>query len=133
MAKILIVDDEPTIRELFRYVFEECGYEVEQAENGRAALDCLTQSIPDFIILDIAMPEMSGKEFVLELGRRAVHTPRLSRIPFVVMTGEDLMEMELNKVFAASPGFVCFFPKMTPPEKVLEKAVEVLKIVTRPG
>jgi CheY-like chemotaxis protein len=126
MAKILIVDDEPTIRELFRYVFEEAGHEVAQAENGRAAFDRLSEGLPDFIILDIAMPEMSGKEFVLELGRRAVRDPRLSRIPFVVMTGEDLMEMELNRVFAASPGFVCFFPKMIPPEMVLEKTLEVL-------
>ncbi|OGS12161.1 MAG: hypothetical protein A2234_11080 [Elusimicrobia bacterium RIFOXYA2_FULL_58_8] len=128
MAKILIVDDEPTIRELFRYVFEESGHEVAQAENGRCALDILKEDIPDFIILDIAMPEMSGKEFVLELGRRAVRNPRLAKIPFVVMTGEDLMEMELNRVFAASPGFICFFPKMTPPEKVLEKAAEVLGV-----
>ena len=126
MAKILIVDDEPTIRELFRYVFEEAGHEVALAENGRAAFDRIGESLPEFIIMDIVMPEMTGKEFVLELGKRAQRDPRLARIPFVVMTGEDLMEMELNRVFAASPGFVCFFPKMIPPEKVLEKAEEVL-------
>lgn len=126
MAKILIVDDEPTIRGLFRYVFEEAGHEVAQAENGRAAFDRMNESLPDFIIMDIAMPEMTGKEFVLELGKRAQRDPRLARIPFVVMTGEDLMEMEVNRVFAANPGFVCFFPKMIPPEKVLEKAQEVL-------
>lgn len=126
MAKILVVDDEPTIRELFQYVFEEAGHTVTQAENGRAALDRIAEDIPDFIILDIAMPEMTGKEFILELGRRKVHDPRLGKIPFVVMTGEDLMEMELNRVFAASSGFVCFFPKMIPPEIVLAKAAEVL-------
>lgn len=126
MASVLIVDDEPTIRELFSYVFEEAGHEIRQAGNGLEALLALEQAIPDFIILDIAMPEMTGKEFVLELARRAVSKPQLAKIPFVVMTGEDVMEMELNRVFASAPGFVCFFPKMIPPETVLAKASEVL-------
>jgi hypothetical protein len=42
------------------------------------------------------------------------------------MTGENFMETGLNRTFASSPGFVCFFPKMTPPEIILEKAREVL-------
>lgn len=126
MAKILIIDDEATIRELFRYVFEEAGHEVYQAENGRLALEFLAADTPDFMILDIAMPEMSGKEFVLELNRSIPADPRLGQIPFVVMTGEDVMEMELNRAFAASPGFISFFPKMTPPETVLAKAEEII-------
>lgn len=126
MAKVLIIDDEPTIRELFRYVFEEAGHTVCDAGNGREALDFLAADTPDFMILDIAMPEMSGKEFVLELNRRIPADPRLGRIPFVVMTGEDVMEMELNRAFAASPGFDRFFPKMTPPETVLARAEELL-------
>ena len=126
MAKILIVDDERTILELFKYIFEDAGYEVEVATNGLQALEQLSKGLPDFIILDVSMPEMSGKEFVLELNKQAVKDPRLNNIPFVVMTGENFMDAELNKVFASSRGFVCFFPKMTPPEKVLEKAVEIL-------
>jgi CheY-like chemotaxis protein len=124
MARILIVDDEPTIRELFRYVFEEAGHEVAQAGNGVEALDYLAADTPDFMILDIAMPEMSGKDFILEVNRRIPSDPRLGQIPFVVMTGEDVMEMELNRAFASNPGFICFFPKMTPPESVLAKAAE---------
>lgn len=126
MAKILIVDDERTILELFRYIFEDAGYEVELAKNGLEALELLRAGIPDFIVLDVSMPAMSGKEFVIELGRRAAKDPRLSAIPFVVMTGGNFMDAELNKVFAAARGFVCFLPKMIPPEKVLEKAAEVL-------
>ena len=52
----------------------------------------------------------------------------LGNIPFVVMTGENFMDVELNKVFTSTPGFVCFFPKMTPPDRVLEKAMTVIKI-----
>lgn len=126
MAKILIVDDEPTIVELFRYIFEDAGHEVLSAGNGREALAAVQAAIPDFMVLDVAMPEMSGKEFVLELKRLAARDRRFGRIPFVVMTGENFMEAELNAVFSSVSGFVCFFPKMTPPEKVLEKAAEVL-------
>lgn len=126
MAKVLIVDDEPTIRELFRYIFEDAGHEVQLASNGREALEVVTLHVPDFIVLDVSMPEMSGKEFALELNRLAACDSRYARIPFVVMTGENFMDAGLSRAFASVPGFVCFFPKMTPPEKVLEKALETL-------
>lgn len=127
MAKILIVDDEPAILQLFQYIFEEAGHEVLLAGDGRQALDSLLSGLPDFMVLDVAMPEMSGKELVLELKRLGAKDPRLTKIPFVVMTGENFMDGELNMVFGGAPGFVCFFPKMTPPEKILEKAEETLR------
>ena len=126
MAKILIVDDEPSIRELYKYVFEEAGYQVDLAGNGLQALEALGRSLPDFMVLDVSMPEMSGKEFVVELGRRGVTDGRLNAMPFVVMTGENFMEAELDKVFAKARGFVCYYPKMTPPETVLARVVEIL-------
>lgn len=127
MARILIVDDENSIRELFRYIFEDAGHEVALAGDGREALGALEGAVPDFIVLDVSMPEMSGTEFIVELKRLAVRRPELNNIPFVVMTGENFMEAELNKVFASARGFVCFFPKMTPPEQVLAKAEELIK------
>ena len=97
------------------------------ANNGREALDALQGGTADFMVLDVAMPEMTGTEMITELGRRAARDPRLNNIPFVVMTGENFMETELNKVFARAPGFICFFPKMIPPERVLEKAEEIIR------
>ena len=126
MAEILIVDDEPSILALFRYVFEDAGHEVLTAKNGLEALETLDRITPDFMVLDVSMPEMSGKEFVVELNRRAALDARLGGIPFVVMTGENFMEAELNKVFSRARGFVCYFPKMTPPEIILQKALEIL-------
>lgn len=127
MSKILIVDDEQSILELFKYVFEDAGHRVTVARNGLEALDRVALDIPDFIVLDVAMPEMSGKEFALELKRLSQRDTRLARIRFVVMTGENFMDAGLNRAFASTPGFVCFFPKMIPPEIVLQKAAEVLK------
>lgn len=127
MCKILIVDDEPTILELFRYVFEDAGHEVRLARNGRQALEELARALPDFMVLDVAMPEMSGREFMAELRKRAKSDQRLTAVPFVVMTGENFLDMALNEVFSSAPGFVCFFPKMISPAQVLEKVMEVLK------
>ncbi len=128
MAKVLVVDDEHSIRELFKYVFEDAGYSVELAENGVEALDCIAKNLPDFIVLDIAMPVMSGKEFALEFKRLSLRNPKLKDVRIVVMTGENFMDQNLDNVFASIPGFVCYFPKMVPPEQVLEKAKEVLKV-----
>ncbi|MCM2268410.1 MAG: response regulator [Elusimicrobiales bacterium] len=126
MAKILIVDDESSIRELFRYVFEDAGHQVSLAGNGREALAAVQAERPDFMVLDVSMPVMTGKEFVAELGKLAARDPRYKGIPFVVMTGENFMEPELNRAFSTVKGFVCYFAKMTPPEAVLEKAAEAM-------
>lgn len=127
MAKILVIDDEPSIQVFFKFVFEDASHEVELANNGLEALKALQTGIPDFMIVDVSMPEMTGPQFITELGVRAQKEPRLNSIPFVVMTGENFMNAELDKLFSLAPGFVCFFPKMTSPETVLAKAEEVIK------
>ena len=65
--RILVVDDSQSIRIVIRSVLEEQGYQVEEAENGRVALDLL-QADGDFrmILTDVNMPEMDGIKFVNE-------------------------------------------------------------------
>jgi CheY-like chemotaxis protein len=65
MKRILVVDDEESIRLLFKEELEEEGYEVELAEGGEEALEKLTQWKPDLVTLDLKMPDMGGLE-VLE-------------------------------------------------------------------
>ncbi len=121
MADILIVDDDAAIRELFKFIFEDAGHSVRLARDGEEGLDAALASPPAFIVLDVSMPKMTGAEFASGLAS-LVAARRLPRIPFVVMTGENFMDEGLNKVFSAAPGFVRFFPKMTPPEEVLAQA-----------
>jgi len=59
---ILVVDDEPDIRELIEYNLKKEGYQVATAVNGKDAIAAAKKSIPDLIILDIMMPEMDGIE-----------------------------------------------------------------------
>ena len=60
MNKILVVDDDPHIRELISFALEKANYTVTLAKDGRQALDCFTQSPAELIVLDINMAEMDG-------------------------------------------------------------------------
>lgn len=62
MKKILIVDDEESIRFLYKEELEEDGFVVELAKNGKEALEKLSHFKPDLITLDIKMPVMDGIE-----------------------------------------------------------------------
>src|SRR4051812_35352685 len=57
---ILVVDDEPTIREVVRKYLERDGFAVEEAADGFRALDYLRLNVPDLIVLDIMLPGMDG-------------------------------------------------------------------------
>lgn len=67
MAKVLIVDDDPHIRELVRVFLEEAGMETMEAEDGVEALGILEHKPADLVILDIMMPNMDGWELCREL------------------------------------------------------------------
>ena len=67
---ILVVDDEPGIRDSLTMLFTSEGYEVAQAENGFDALLQLKRNVPDVIISDLNMPHMSGFEFLSVVRRR---------------------------------------------------------------
>jgi CheY-like chemotaxis protein len=68
--RILVVDDEECIRELFWQLLQREGYEVATAEDGFDALLTLKQFLPDVIISDLNMPKMSGFEFLSVVRRR---------------------------------------------------------------
>jgi DNA-binding NtrC family response regulator len=82
MAEILVVDDEPGIRELMSEILEEEGYEVRLAENGAAARKALEDKVPDLVLLDIWMPDVDGVTLLKEWKGQG----RLT-MPVVMMSG----------------------------------------------
>ena len=64
---VLIVDDDPAIREIVAAVLDREGYEVLLAENGQEALSWVREASPMVIILDLTMPVMDGIEFLSEI------------------------------------------------------------------
>ena len=75
MAKILIVDDEPRIRELIRENLQYSGYTCEEAGDGSAALSLLSGGGYDLVILDLMMPFMDGMTCLREMRTRRINTP----------------------------------------------------------
>ncbi len=75
MVKILIVDDEPRIRELIREHLEHAGYECEDASDGSAALVALQKGGIDLVILDVMMPFVDGMTTLREIRSRKMDVP----------------------------------------------------------
>lgn len=71
--RILVVDDEPSVREMARQVLQSEGYEVLTARDGLGGLNALGKSLPDVIISDLNMPWMSGFEFLAIVRKRFPH------------------------------------------------------------
>ena len=82
IQRILLVDDDPTLRRLLQAYLETCGHAVETAENGRDALTKLGRTGYDAVVTDYNMPEVNGLEVLRHIRQ---HQPSL---PVVVMTGE---------------------------------------------
>jgi PAS domain S-box-containing protein len=83
---VLVVDDDPDTRHLLRRMLEPQGWQVTEAENGRAGLAQVAQEVPALILLDLMMPEVDGFTFIEELRRDA----RYRSLPIVVVTAKDL-------------------------------------------
>ena len=84
MARILVVDDEPSIRMLIRTILQGEGHQITTASNGREALEMVIDSVPDLIVLDLMMPEMDGWHLLEELHIRGLR--RHTRV--VIVSGQ---------------------------------------------
>jgi CheY-like chemotaxis protein len=83
---LLVVEDDPDIRQMLRRAAEKQGCTVIEAENGRVGLECVAAQVPGIILLDLLMPEMDGFTFMEELQRR----PDCRRVPVIIVTAKDL-------------------------------------------
>lgn len=104
---ILVVDDEPNVRQYLATVLEDAGFNVVTAGDGAEALEIIRENPPDFISLDLIMPRKSGHKLLYELRK---HKP-WSRIPVLIVTAHaqdelgkpDLDDLLENRVMSG-PG-----------------------------
>jgi CheY-like chemotaxis protein len=80
--KILIVDDESSVRTYLQALLEDNGYETASACNGKEGIEKVRQETPDLVTLDISMPEESGVRFYRDLREDAA----LAKTPVVIVT-----------------------------------------------
>jgi CheY-like chemotaxis protein len=88
--KVLVIDDDDFMRNGVVQSLQRDGWEVGDAANGRIGIECLGQSRPDVIMLDLMMPEMNGFEFLVEMRSKA----EWRDIPVLVVTAKDLTAEE---------------------------------------
>jgi signal transduction histidine kinase/CheY-like chemotaxis protein len=101
-AGVLVVDDDPEVRAMLRRALEREGWSVDEAENGRVALERLSARPPSLVLLDLMMPVMDGFEFVIEMRRMEA----ARSIPIVVVTAKDLTEEDRRRLDGDVAGLV---------------------------
>jgi CheY-like chemotaxis protein len=120
--QILVVDDEPAVRESLGMLLESVGYGVAMAANGVSALAQMGRAVPDLIVTDLNMPEMSGIELISHV--RSRHPAML----IVAMSGEYQDE-------AVPAGIIAdrYYPKGQHPHKLLTVIASLMESQTGRG
>jgi two-component system, chemotaxis family, chemotaxis protein CheY len=102
MAKILIIDDSITMRQMVAFTLEKAGHEVHSAENGIAALKVTDKERFDLFITDLNMPGMNGLELIKELRMRQASRSK----PILVLTTEGDVEKKAAGRAAGATGWI---------------------------
>jgi twitching motility two-component system response regulator PilG len=120
LGTILIVDDSPTVRKLVSMTLEKSGYAIMTAADGYEAADQLLKSLPDLILLDIAMPGMDGYQ-VCKLIKENKET---STIPVIMLSGKDGF---FDKIRGRMAGSTAYITKPFKPEALVESVKRFCK------
>lgn len=122
MATILVVDDEPDIRQLVQLNLELDGHRVITAANGNEALKMLEGELPDVMLLDLNMPELDGWA-VLQHIKDAGDTD-VSRIPVLMLTAYDTAD---NRVRGGIEGAIRYLTKPFSPNTLRDEIRDALE------
>ncbi len=114
MQKILIVDDDSTLRAALTRYLKDRGFLVQSATSGVEGLECFTQDMPDLIVSDVVMPEMDGFELCTRV--RESGTGRL--IPFIFLSGRCDLE---DRIQGLSLGADDYLVKPFHPRELIAK------------
>ncbi|MBI3995186.1 MAG: response regulator [Nitrospirae bacterium] len=119
MKKILIADDENSLRFLLRKTLEGNGFDIIEAENGKQALAMALKQMPDLIILDVVMPDLYGSEVCEKLRKQ----PKTARIPIIIITANVNL---YNEDQAKASGADYYITKPFSPLKLKSLAHQIL-------
>ncbi|MBI4491855.1 MAG: response regulator transcription factor [Chloroflexi bacterium] len=122
-ARILVVDDEPAIRRAVRTNLVHHGYQVETAETGQEALECLSYRHPDLVLLDLGLPDMDGLDLLRDVRG-------YSNVPIVVLS---VRGAERDKVAALDLGADDYLTKPFGVDELLARIRVALRHAARPA
>ncbi|MBU3917556.1 response regulator [bacterium] len=122
--KILVVDDEPDVRDFLSTCLEDAGFQVETAIDGFDALEKIEKNLPDLITLDLVMPRISG----IKLMRKLRKHDTWKNIPVIIVTAhakDELGQKDLAELYAE---------EVRPsPDHILEKPITPSNLVAGIG
>lgn len=119
-AKILVVEDEPAIQELVAFSLKNAGFSVLQAENAEQAMQMINERLPDLVLLDWMLPQMSGVEFANILRRES----RTKTIPIIMLTARI---EENDKIQGLNVGADDYITKPFSPRELVARIKAVLR------
>ncbi len=119
MAKIVIAEDEPDIRELIAFTLRFAGYEVITGNNGEEGYQLTKAERPDLVMLDVRMPKLTGYEAC----KRIKAEPELAAIPVIFLSAKG-QENEIEQGLAA--GAEEYLLKPFAPDQLVDRVKTVL-------
>jgi EAL domain-containing protein (putative c-di-GMP-specific phosphodiesterase class I) len=118
-ARILIVDDDPDLREIYAGLLQHAGYSVASADGGRAAVEALDREHFDVILTDISMPDMDGLQVLRTVRQRDLD------VPVVLMTGNPQVETAAE---ALAQGALRYLMKPVKEEALCQTVSEAVRL-----
>jgi DNA-binding NarL/FixJ family response regulator len=116
-GQLVLVDDEPGLREAVQAYLEDSGFTVHTASNARDGWDTVQKIMPDLVITDVMMPQVNGYEFLKQLR----DDPRFQTLPVVFLTARGMTN---DRIQGYEAGCDAYLPKPFDPD-------ELVAIVTR--
>lgn len=117
MPTILVVDDDPHIREVISFALHKAGFATLEAENGTQALTRFQEASPDLVVLDIVMPELDGTEVCKALRR-------ISAVPIVFLSSRD---DEVDRILGLELGGDDYVTKPFSPRELTARVRAILR------
>jgi two-component system OmpR family response regulator len=116
-ATLLVVDDDPHIREVACFALEQAGFHVRQAADGRAAVAEVERNLPALLVLDIMMPEMDGLEVCRSVRQR-------HKVPIVFLSSRS---DEIDRILGLEMGGDDYLTKPFSPRELVARVRAVLR------
>ena len=119
-AQLLLVDDEPGLREAVKDYLQESGFKVQVASNARQGWELLQQNTPDLVISDVMMPQVDGYQFLKQLRDDA----RFKALPVVFLTAKG---MTTDRIQGYQAGVDAYLSKPFDPDELVAIVENVLE------
>jgi DNA-binding NarL/FixJ family response regulator len=119
-GQLLLVDDEPGLRQAVQAYLEDSGFTVQVASNAREGWDLLEQTLPDLVISDVMMPQVDGYQFLQQMRDDA----RFETLPVIFLTARG---MTADRIQGYQAGCDAYLPKPFDPEELVAIVTSLLE------